>query len=50
VSITAIQEEVEAAPAEGAAAAVNPKAAAGKAAAAAKDAAKPAAKPPAKKK
>ena len=51
VSVTAIVEEVEAAPAEGAAApAVNPKAAAGKAAAAAKDAAKPAAKPPAKKK
>ena len=51
VSVTAIVEEVEAAPAEGAAApAANPKAAAGKAAAAAKDAAKPAAKPPAKKK
>ena len=51
VSVTAIVEEVDAAPAEGAAApAVNPKAAAGKAAAAAKDAAKPAAKPPAKKK
>lgn len=51
VSVTAIVEEVEAAPAEGAAApAGNPKAAAGKAAAAAKDAAKPAAKPPAKKK
>ena len=50
VSVTAIVEEVEAAPAEGAAPAVNPKAAAGKAAAAAKDAAKPAAKPPAKKK
>ena len=51
VSVTAIVEEVEAAPAEGTAApAVNPKAAAGKAAAAAKDAAKPAAKPPAKKK
>ena len=53
VSVTAVAEEVEAAPAEGAAApAVNPKAAAGKAASAAKDAAKPAAaaKPPAKKK
>ena len=51
VSVTAIVEEVEAAPAAGAAApAANPKAAAGKAAAAAKDAAKPAAKPPAKKK
>ncbi len=53
VSVTAIVEEVEAAPAEGAAApAVNAKAAAGKAASAAKDAAKPAAaaKPPAKKK
>ena len=51
VSVTVIVEEVEAAPAEGAAApAGNPKAAAGKAAAAAKDAAKPAAKPPAKKK
>ena len=51
VSVTVIVEEVEAAPAEGAAApAANPKAAAGKAAAAAKDAAKPAAKPPAKKK
>ena len=51
VSVTAIVEEVDAAPAEGAAApAVNPTAAAGKAAAAAKDAAKPAAKPPAKKK
>ena len=51
VSVTAIVEEVEAAPAEGTAAPVaNPKAAAGKAAAAAKDAAKPAAKPPAKKK
>ncbi|TAG35753.1 MAG: 50S ribosomal protein L25/general stress protein Ctc [Polaromonas sp.] len=49
VSVTAIVEEVEAAPAAGAAAA-NPKAAAGKAAAAAKDAAKPAAKAPAKKK
>jgi large subunit ribosomal protein L25 len=53
VSVTAIVEEVEAAPAEGAAApAANPKAAAGKAASAAKDAAKApaAAKPPAKKK
>ena len=51
VSVTAIVEEVEAAPAAGTAApAANPKAAAGKAAAAAKDAAKPAAKPPAKKK
>ena len=51
VSVTAIVEEVEAAPVAGAAApAANPKAAAGKAAAAAKDAAKPAAKPPAKKK
>ncbi len=50
VSVTAIVEEVEAAPAAGAAPAANPKAAAGKAAAAAKDAAKPAAKPPAKKK
>ena len=51
VSVTAIVEEVEAAPAAGAAApAANPKAAAGKAAAAAKDAAKPAVKPPAKKK
>ena len=52
VSVTAIVEEVEAAPAAAAAAApaANPKAAAGKAAAAAKDAAKPAAKPPAKKK
>ncbi len=51
VSVTAIVEEVEAAPAAGAAApAANPKAAAGKAAAAAKDAAKPAAKPAAKKK
>ena len=50
VSVTAIVEEVEAAPAEAAAPAANPKAAAGKAAAAAKDAAKPAAKPPAKKK
>ena len=51
VSVTVVVEEVEAAPAEGAATpAVNPKAAAGKAAAAAKDAAKPAAKPPAKKK
>ena len=52
VSVTAIVEEVEAAPAAAAAAApaANPKAAAGKAAAAAKDAAKPAAKPPTKKK
>ena len=52
VSVTAIVEEVEAAPAAAVAAApaANPKAAAGKAAAAAKDAAKPAAKPPAKKK
>ena len=52
VSVTAIVEEVEEAPAAGAVAApaANPKAAAGKAAAAAKDAAKPAAKPPAKKK
>ena len=50
VSVTAIVEEVEAAPVV-AAPAANPKAAAGKAAAAAKDAAKPAAaKPPAKKK
>ena len=50
VSVTAIVEEVEEAPAAGAGAApaANPKAAAGKAAAAAKDAAKPAAKPPAK--
>ena len=50
VSVTAIVEEVEAAPAAAAAPAANPKAAAGKAAAAAKDAAKPAVKPPAKKK
>ena len=50
VSVTAIVEEVDAAPAEASAPAANPKAAAGKAAAAAKDAAKPAAKPPAKKK
>ena len=52
VSVSSIVEEVQAAPAEGAAAAapaVNPKAAAGKAASAAKDAAKPAAKPAAKK-
>jgi len=51
VTAAAIVTEVEAAPAEGAAAApaVNPKAAAGKAASAAKDAAKPAAKPAAKK-
>ena len=52
VSVSAIVEEVEAAPAEGAAAAAapaaNPKAAAGKAASAAKDAAKDAAKPAAK--
>jgi large subunit ribosomal protein L25 len=49
-SVSAVAEEVEAAPAEGAAApAVNPKAAAGKAASAAKDAAKTAAKPAAKK-
>jgi len=52
VTASAIVKEVEAAPAEGAAAAApaaNPKAAAGKAASAAKDAAKPAAKPAAKK-
>ena len=52
VLVSSIVEEVQAAPAEGAAAAapaVNPKAAAGKAASAAKDAAKPAAKPAAKK-
>ena len=52
VSVSAIVEEVEPAPAEGAAAAAapaaNPKAAAGKAASAAKDAAKDAAKPAAK--